>query len=138
MEISRRSTDRGRAHNFFTTSAYGPGMSARQSAAAGLCAVSVGVLVVLAAGGVFVPAGLAFGLVPLAGAALLLIRSRWMPLLAAILGAVFLFGALHASATAARLADPGSVLPFAASLLQLAGAAVAAIAGAVATIRPPD
>jgi hypothetical protein len=85
-----------------------------------------------------VPAGLAFGLVPLAGAALLLIRSRWMPLLAAILGAVFLFGALHASATAARLADPGSVLPFAASLLQLAGAAVAAIAGAVATIRPPD
>ena len=97
--------------------------------------MSVGILTVLAAGGIFVPIGFAFGLVPLAGAALLLVRSRWIPLVAAVLGALFLFGALRASATAARLADPGDALPFAASLVQLAGAAIAMVAGLLATVR---
>ena len=110
-------------------------MSGRQVAAIGLCAVSIGILTVLATGGVFVPIGFAFGVVPLAGAATLLVRSRWIPLVAAALGALFLFGALRASATATRLADPGDAVPFAASLVQLAGAAIATVAGLLATFR---
>ena len=133
METFRRSPDL--AHKSFTTRSYGPPVSARKIAASGLVAVSAGILTVLAVGGVFVPLGFVFGIVPLAGAALLLVRSRWTALSAGLLGGLFLFGALRASATAARLADPGNPVPFAASLVQLAGASLALVAGLIATFR---
>ena len=111
-------------------------MSSKLAAALGLCLIGVGILVVLAVGGVFIPLGFAFGMVPFAAAALLLVPGRWTPLVAVVVGALFLFGALRASATAARLADPGDVVPFLASVLQIAGAAVAFIAGLRAAFRP--
>ena len=111
-------------------------MSSKQIAALGLCLIGFGILLVLAVGGVFVPLGVVFGLVPFAAAAALLIPTRWVTLVAVVVGALFLFGSLRASATAARLADPGDIVPFAASLLQIAGAAIALIAGLLATFRP--
>ena len=110
-------------------------MSAKQLAALGLCAISFGIFGVLALGGVFIPLGFAFGIVPLVSAALLLVGWRWISVLAVVLGGLFLFGALRASPTSARLTNPGDVLPFAATLLQLAGAVLATVAGLVATFR---
>jgi 4-amino-4-deoxy-L-arabinose transferase-like glycosyltransferase len=75
-------------------------------------------------------------LLPAALAVAALPRRRWPSLVGACLCAVALFGALVIyRATYDRLADPGQILPWAGSALQVSGLAVAVVAGILAARR---
>lgn len=76
-------------------------------------------------------------LVPAALAVAALPRRRWPNLLAALLCAVALFGALVVyRATYDRLADPGQIAPWVGTVLQVTGLGVAVVAGVLAARRP--
>ena len=67
-------------------------------------------------------------------AAVAAVRWRYMPLLAVLTGALFLFGGLSDASFASRLGAPAEPVPFWAGWLQMAGFA-AAVAFGVAAVR---
>ncbi len=77
------------------------------------------------------------GLVALALAGLVATRIRWMPAVGGAFASVLLIGAatLGSAAVFFRLTHPGAVIGFAEDSIQLAGEAIAAVAGIAATVQ---
>ena len=77
------------------------------------------------------------GLVTLAIAGLVATRIRWMPAMGAAFAAILLIGAatLGSAAVSFRLTHPWAVIGFTEDSIQLAGEAIAVVAGIAATIQ---
>src|SRR2546429_9156793 len=77
------------------------------------------------------------GLVALAMAGLVATRIRWMPAVGAAFAAILLIGAatLGSAAVSFRLTHPGAVIGFTEDSIQLAGEAIALVAGIAATVQ---
>ncbi|HWN29083.1 MAG TPA: hypothetical protein VNP37_19120 [Actinomycetospora sp.] len=64
-------------------------------------------------------------------------RRRWVPLIGVVLCLVIAFGAFVVyEGTLIRLADPGAVVLFLGTVLQMGGVIAAIVAGAVAALAP--
>lgn len=102
-----------------------------------LLVACVGFLVLLAAGVPELqpfPPGVPVLLVA-AGAVLAFPRRRWVPLIGVALCAVIAFGAFVIyEGTLVRLADPGQIVPWVGTVLQMGGVIVAVVAGSVAAL----
>jgi hypothetical protein len=112
---------------------------AARTQVASLVVACVGFLVLLVAGVPELqpfPPGVPVLLVA-AGLVLTFPRRRWVPLVGVALCLVIAFGAFVVyEGTLIRLADPGTVVPFLGTVLQMGGVLAAAVAGTVAALSP--
>jgi len=101
----------------------------------GLMAMALGPILTIVLDRTLAPFGVIFVAIPLALVGLVLTRNRWLLLVAVVLSALYLLGAVRAGPVQYRLAHPEATGYFIVALLQVLGSAIATVAGVGAFLR---